>query len=430
MKYYVNDMCKTVSVKGIYILCNAENRSVIGLDEKGFKFWEKIAEGTDVYAGDAEKDELINSLLELDFISPDPYDKSRHNGINIVSAYLHITNYCNLHCLGCYSYDSNRNSGIDPMLEDLKKAMFELDRAQIRNIVISGGEPFLRRDLHDLLSYARSNLSNIRHLSVITNGTIKVDYSLYKGLIDEITVSVDGYSENRPTFIRDKGIFNKIMNTIKDIKKSGIEVSILPTLHSKNYSAVYNYLELSKKLRVPINFSILSACETSALKEYLLKDHQLEVLAESMMNFGVPVNDTPIGISLEAGISCGTGNTVISVAANGNVYPCHMLHFDEFYIGNIFRTPIKDMFYNNSVVERLSDLSVDDIEECRGCSYKYFCGGGCRARSYYKHGDINHKDSYCKLSYHFFDLAIDNILQCINDKKEVERCETKEYVSN
>lgn len=42
MRYYVNDMCKTVNVKGIYILCNVENRSVVGLDEKGYKFWNEI----------------------------------------------------------------------------------------------------------------------------------------------------------------------------------------------------------------------------------------------------------------------------------------------------------------------------------------------------------------------------------------------------
>ena len=286
----------------------------------------------------------------MDFISEEPYDNSKHHGLNIVSAYLHITNYCNLHCLGCYSYDGDRNSGIEPTLDNLKKALFELDRAQISNVVISGGEPFLRRDLYDLLYYARSNLSNIKHLSVITNGTVKVDYSIYKGIIDEITVSVDGYSEIQPTFIRDEGIFNKIINTVKEIKKSGIEVSILPTLHSKNYNDINNYFELSERLEVPINFSILSACETSVLKDYLLKDHQLEILAENMMNYGVPVNDTPIGVSLEAGMSCGTGYTVISVAANGNVYPCHMLHSDKFYIGNIFNTSLKDMFYNNPVI--------------------------------------------------------------------------------
>lgn len=414
MKYFVNDMCRYQNIKGIYILCNAENRAVIGLDELGYKLWQKIISNENIFPIDKMEQELLESLLELDFISDTSYDISRHNAINIISAYLHVTNYCNLHCLGCYSLDNNRNCAKDPSIENLKKAAYELGKAGVKNIVISGGEPFIRHDLIELLTYIKSELPNIHHLSVITNGTKEVDYFKFNGLIDEITVSVDGYSVSQPTFIRDEGIFNKIINTIKLIKQNGIEVSILPTLHSKNYDVIEKYVDLSKQLGVSINFSILSVCETSVLGDFILNDSELEVLANNMMEFELPVHDTPIGFELEAGIGCGAGGTVISIAANGNVYPCHMLHYDEFRIGNIFNCTIDDMFFNNGVVERFTSNTVDHIKDCQACSYKYFCGGGCRARSYYKYGDINHKDSYCKLSNQFFDLSIDKLLSCIN----------------
>lgn len=41
-KYYVNDLCRNVNCKGIFILANAENKAVIGLDSSEYETWEKI----------------------------------------------------------------------------------------------------------------------------------------------------------------------------------------------------------------------------------------------------------------------------------------------------------------------------------------------------------------------------------------------------
>ena len=69
---------------------------------------------------------------------------------------------------------------------------------------------------------------------------------------------------------------------------------------------------------------------------------------------------------------CAAGAKVASVGHDGNVYPCSC---------------------------------VDDIAKCRDCDYRYYCGGGCRARSLLDGGNLDSPDSYCAMNMRFYELC-------------------------
>ena len=54
--------------------------------------------------------------------------------------------------------------------------------------------------------------------------------------VDSIAVSIDGYSKEHPTFIRDEGIFETVIKGVETIRDIGIKVSILPTIHEKMFT--------------------------------------------------------------------------------------------------------------------------------------------------------------------------------------------------
>ena len=413
-KYYINNLCRNVKCKGMFILANTENKAVIGLDSSEYDIWEKIGRHEPIYRSEISE-KLFDALIELDFISKNKYVLERHNEIELISAYLHVTNKCNLHCLGCYSYDKKRNCAKDLDIEQLKCAAFRLKEAGLKSLVISGGEPILRKDLPELLQYCRD--IKIPEIFVITNGTIDIDYGKFKGLVDEITVSVDGYSETCSSFIRDEGIFERIVSSVKKIKQLEIPVSILPTLHKKNYNNVTEYMELAKQLDVPLNFSILSVCDTAEFHDFLLEDADLQILAEALMGTGVQIHDVSAECNLEAGLSCGAGKTIVSIDTDGSIYPCHMLHQSELKLGNILETPLKKAYLQKDVLQKIEYANVDNIEECSSCSHRYFCSAGCRARSYFKNSNFLHKDSYCELSKHFYDMITDQLLESLETRK-------------
>lgn len=409
-KYYFNDLTRIIDVKGVRVIANVENKTVIGMDDEGKKLLFKLStELIDQDHLEGEEREVFDTLLEFDMISNKEYDKTRHQKIELISAYVHVTNHCNLNCLGCYSLDDNRNKACDPTFDQLKRILSELHRLGANNVVVSGGEPFLRKDIYEILDYAKNQLE-YEQISLITNGTVKIDYDRLVGVVDEITVSVDGYSEECGSFIRDEGIFNKIMNTVKSLKEANISVSMLPTVHKKNYDKIEEYLELSALMEVPINFSVLSVCNTPTFDGYILETEQLRELSKSMIKIGGAINDSAIGGSIEAGLNCGAGQIIVSVDAGGNVYPCHMLHEKEFLMGNVLRENLDTILESSSIVKEFKETNADTIEDCKGCEYKYFCSTGCRARSYFQNGNIHRKDSYCELSRYFFDDLMSNVV--------------------
>ncbi len=139
--YHVNKNVELIKVQSVYVLSNFDNQAVIGLDKKGWKFWEKVTkhvvEKTDI----AENKELYDSLLELKFLQEQGV-KVAEGDLEFNLAYVHLLNRCNLNCLGCYSMNDERNQEQDSNTEDWKKAFQRLSQAGVSSIVISGGEPF------------------------------------------------------------------------------------------------------------------------------------------------------------------------------------------------------------------------------------------------------------------------------------------------
>lgn len=73
-----------------------------------------------------------------------------------------------------------------------------------------------------------------------------------------------------------------------------------------------------------------------------------------------------------------------------------MLHRLELAMGNLFTQCIDEVLLSE-VASLMQSLSVDNTDGCSDCVHKYLCGGGCRARSLYRYGDLSHRDSYCTL---------------------------------
>ena len=97
--------------------------------------------------------------------------------------------------------------------------------------------------------------------------------------------------------------------------------------------------------------------------------------------------DLPIGEGVDTRNSCGVGNKIISIGADGSVYPCHMLHDPRLVMGNVYEEDLNQIL-TCELANECRNLHVDSIEVCQKCRHRYICGGGCRARSYYVHGKI------------------------------------------
>lgn len=415
MKNYIhlNSSVKKFNIDGIDMIGNMHNGAIIGLNRNGLRFIEDRNDGIYLHSdilksNNVEDSELFEALRNNMF-----FENNMCNQLN--SAYVHVTHNCNLHCVGCYSFVEKRNSKNNLSFDEICKIFYILKQAGVNKIVISGGEPFLRNDFTDICKYAKENIQ-LEDLCVITNGTMPLE--LYKKAIpyiDELCISVDGYSEITG-FIRDKGIMPKVIDTINELK-SDVKINLISTLHKKNKNLMKNYVDFSNKLGVTLSFSIFTVDNsTNQFDDYILNSQDLIDVANNLTDIdqSIEIMDFPSkDICLSCKERCEAGRSLISIDANGDIYPCHMLHEEKLKLGNILRDNVLEIL--NSNLNPFKELCVDNFEECSGCNYKYICGGGCRGRSYFYHNKITSSDSYCQFMKKYYKSAIKSIkdLVCI-----------------
>lgn len=413
MSYYANENIKLEQIESIWMLFNFDNQAVIGLDDKGRGFWNKIKNGNVTETEIKNNQDLYDALLEEDFIRTEPFKKEEE--FHITSAYVHLLNRCNLNCLGCYSMNDARNKETDASTEQWKLGFSRLKQAGVSSIVISGGEPLLRKDIIELVRFAKEN-AGIENITLITNGTVSFPFQELKPYVDTIAVSVDGYDEEHPSFIRDKGIFYKIINTVTHIRDLGMEVVIVPTIHMKNYDAMKKYDALAEKLQVQISFSILTVGCNPVFYDFVLKEEALSSIAQDIVSLNADVEDvTSAGEGLCAMKSCGMARNIISVDSKGNVYPCHILHNDRLLLGNIFDAALSGENLDKKVMQECQKANVDNIQSCKKCEYRYLCGGGCRGRAFLQNGNLLGRDIYCRLFKKFHEIELNMVLQEIEN---------------
>jgi MoaA/NifB/PqqE/SkfB family radical SAM enzyme len=106
---------------------------------------------------------------------------------------VHATRHCNLACRHCYSTSGPREHARLP-IRILRDALEDAAALGYRVLSVSGGEPFLYPDLHELLGGARAlGLKT----SVVTNGYLvgRAPYLRCEALIDTLVLSIDGPPE-------------------------------------------------------------------------------------------------------------------------------------------------------------------------------------------------------------------------------------------
>lgn len=174
---------------------NAATSYLIGLTSEGAEVCRRML------AEDVSEEEVAAVDAHLpEHLQRGGFLESRERSCSLQSAYLHVTQACNLDCVGCYSCDEQRNRSEDLPLEALCAIVDELGRRGVSRLVISGGEPFLRDDLAALVRHAKEQ-AGIGSIDVLTNGTCISAEKLaaLAPYVDRVSVSFDGASADAPS---------------------------------------------------------------------------------------------------------------------------------------------------------------------------------------------------------------------------------------
>jgi molybdenum cofactor biosynthesis protein A len=171
---------------------------------------------------------------------------------------LAVTDRCNLRCFYCMPEDGlNWLSRKELMsYEEMLRACTLLVNMGIQKIRITGGEPFVRKDIMPFLT-ALSQLKGLDELSLTTNGVLTAPYveQLKSIGVKSVNLSLDTLDAGRFFTITRRDEFAAVMATMDELLKHGIEVKInAVVMDGKNTQDIIPLVELTKELPVSVRF--------------------------------------------------------------------------------------------------------------------------------------------------------------------------------
>lgn len=309
------------------------------------------------------------------------YFKDKYKDIlssrRISKAYIHITQRCNLNCFYCYN-KGNANKKDVLCTEEWMMVLQNLYVEGVRSFVFTGGEPFLRDDIVELVKSLPSDCDK----TVLTNGTLlhgeKREVLKY---VNCLIVSFDSLDCLINDANRKNSINYNILGNLRDVASDYKDkISVRTVVTRNNYKEIR---ELMDYVENELGFRfIVSECLPNSLSE-----------AEQFVPFfclDVPKQSIS-GIN-----SCGAGSSVVAIDSNADVYPCQNLIRPMFRIGNVLQKNWKTNLSTNKWVKQLQ-CDVSFVKGCKKCMYKYLCGNGCKAICYNLYGKMNQKNFFmCK----------------------------------
>lgn len=155
---------------------------------------------------------------------------------------LQVTRRCNLRCIYC----SDADAIPDASLSVIKKIVDRLVKGGLKRISITGGEPFLRKDLGQILKYIKERNVTI---TLSTNGMCLDEARLkkIKPYIDNIRFSLRGTKRFHNQITGDARSFDKTVEAISISRSLGLPVSIIMTVISENVGCMEDVARLCEE---------------------------------------------------------------------------------------------------------------------------------------------------------------------------------------
>jgi len=183
------------------------------------------------------KDKLIESYSHTDQRGPS-------------MLYVNIDEKCNENCVFCVVKGKNVGTFGSMSKEEVKKTIKDFINNNGIDIVFTGGEPTLRKDLPEIIEYAERFIT-LKAISIITNGTnlgndeyIKRILIADKRRLVTFSISLHSHKEDISEQLTGvKGTFKKTIAGIENATKYNFKITIYHVITSNNYKDLFDFVK-------------------------------------------------------------------------------------------------------------------------------------------------------------------------------------------
>lgn len=384
------------------------------LEDEGFEIYKEN------YQKKCIKNKEIKEFVEQvnEFLSKKNYMDTKEKGLTVL-----LTNQCNFECIHCFYGSASCKPKMLAFNEEYCTFFESYIKDGLKWVCFTGGEPLLNPQFIDFINHASKYDVNI---SVMTNGSLINNemVELFKKNNVSVQVSLDGTEEVYEK-IRKNASYRKTIEGIKKLTEGGVitDISFVPSrITIPDFDNVLKIIKemninllhmpfLEKYGRAEENYDILEIRDDELISflEKIIEDYYLGKFGNIKVGFIENIKNQLLFPQIKE--SCkACQELALGIDYSNSVYPCSELIMDEYKIGNIgdsldtIRSNFRKMICN------LSNVSVNNVEKCKNCTFKMLCGGGCRVQAILS-GGLFTEDKNCEVMKQLYMDILSKIIE-------------------
>ncbi len=340
-----------------------------------------------------------------------------------------LTNRCNLACPHCYAHATSKGSVHELSTRDTQKVIDDLARQKVLVLILSGGEPLLRKDLYELAAYAKEKGITC---ALSTNGTLINEAHVRKILksgIRYVGISIDGIGENHDRFRGKQGAYAASLKAIRLCRDAGIKAGLRLSLTAhtaRELPKIFDLFEEQKLVKLYLSHTNYSdkAVKRMALNPLKTRQSMRFVIRKATQY----LNDASFSREIVTGnndadgpflylsmqrqnienaenlykrLSMAGGNS--SGVRLANIDSLGEVHPDPFCraitLGNVKQKPFSEIWSapKHPLAVSLRERKTPFNGRCGSCRFIDICGGNSRARAFAHYDDWWGSDPMCYL---------------------------------
>jgi uncharacterized protein len=351
------------------------------------------------------------TLAEQNLILPiGAVPKPESSAPETLTAWLHVTNACNLDCPYCYVRKSSASMSLETGLKAVENIFAQAQKHGFQAVKLkyAGGESTLQFRLVRSIHARAQELAHVMGINlqavVLSNGTrlrpADADW-LVKNNVN-LMISLDGVGAQHDLMRPMRGggsSFDALADIVdKILLPRGIRPFASITITRWNINGVANAVRwaLERDLPVSLNFYRQNqlAHADMAIEEDAIIRGMLAAYAvfEKFLPSRPFLNGLLDRVQMDAHLhTCGAGISYVVVTHEGKLAQCQM-QLEQSVAPSSTENWLRVL--GNGVIQ---NVSVDEKTECSECIYRYRCSGGCPLETFRSTGRWDTRNPNCRI---------------------------------
>ncbi len=243
---------------------------------------------------------------------------------------MSITNDCNLRCKGCYACAQERDKSEEMSANDFIRVTQEAVDLGVSVIMIAGGEPLTKKEILSVTENHPNTLFVLFTNGLLIDETLIAEFRQRKNLIPIISLEGDIHMTDAR---RGKGIYDKVLKTMKDLDQKKVLYGTSITLTKDNFDEIlkFDYLKSLEDIGCRVAFLIeyvpsdgnFDPCLNDVQKEEL-RLMEIELAKKHhMMIVSLPGDEEQFGGCMAA------GRGFIHLSSTGSLEACPFAPYSD-----------------------------------------------------------------------------------------------------